>query len=201
MNGVRWVCGAMVGVGLIGGAVACSSDPVVQPGVDAGPDVTVTDTGTDSPIVKDGGADAAAEAAPPCPDASAGVAVGGGSNGVQCDSDGGALFCAKSLSVCCSGANGLKCNSKAAGCGANATTFECDKPSDCTDGGVCCIKNFKAVQGCPTELTTTQGTYCATACTGSDIKTCNGDQTACFNSKCTTLHVQDAPGKALSGCL
>ncbi|CAN5185147.1 hypothetical protein BH09MYX1_BH09MYX1_61400 [soil metagenome] len=188
-----------LGVAASAGAIfACSSDPVqTQPVVDSGADVTVdakADVGA-----TDGGSDAAQEAAPPCAEAGATITVGSGS-GVQCDGDGGQQFCQKSSAVCCDNAGTLKCNSKVAGCG-TAITFECDKNDDCNDGGVCCLKNFKAAQGCSSTLTSTSGTYCASACTGSDIRVCNGVTAACFNGTCTTLKLDDAPGKILSGCL
>lgn len=201
MNHFRMLCVIGFGTATTAGAiVACSSDPAVTPTVDAGADVTVADSGKDGGGGNDAAADAVTEAAPPCPEAGATVKAGDNS-GVQCSDDAGAAFCQKTTAVCCVGANGAKCAAKNAGCGAQATTFACDKASDCSDGGVCCLKNVTNPKGCTSQITTSEGTYCATSCTGSDVKMCNADPTACFNGTCTNLHLADAPGKVLSGCL
>lgn len=202
MNHFRTVCViGLAAAAAMGGVMACGSDPPVTPVVDAGNDVTVTpDAGKDAVADTGGGTDSGTDAPPPCAEAGATIKVGDNS-GVQCTDDGGQLFCSKTISVCCVGANGAKCNAKNAGCGGQAITYECDKASDCSDGGVCCLKNVTNPQGCKSSITTDQGTYCAAQCTGSDIKMCNGDQAACFNGTCTNLHLADAPGKVLSGCL
>lgn len=173
--------------------------PDASSGVDSSVD-SGKDAGADAATV-DAAGDAAPDVQAPCVDAGAPL-VNNPSSGVQCDADGGALFCQKSTAACCVGGNPTtKCATKGS-CG-GLVEFACDTTSDCGSNMRCCLgtKGIANQECGGKRVVDSEGSHCAATCKADEITLCGGDQTQCFNGTCSTITLTKSPYKRISGCL
>jgi hypothetical protein len=111
------------------------------------------------------------------------------------------VSCTKLTQHCCEPSTGNSmCVAIATPCTAGNTDWQCQDPTDCTPGQVCCgtgtlVKS--ADPNCANFATGFHGTHCAASCTSAEIEMCTADA-ECSNGK--TCVPFGTKGAQVGGC-
>ncbi len=112
------------------------------------------------------------------------------------------IYCTKQTEHCCEPGSGTStCKPIASTCGASDTDWQCQDPSDCPNGQVCCsndmaVLNINADTNCANFANGFKGTHCAASCLATEITMCTADA-ACGAKKCTPFNTK---GAQVGGC-